>query len=250
MNSQEGRNAKVQALFFDQGLQGSGGAKRRQGAPLPLPSANKTELAPPPTPTPYSAAASARPGSHALYRVPPPPPPQAAPAPLAVQASSSSSSASAAHLMADGGGLGGGSASVDGGGGGSADGGGGGGGGGGEGEGSGDGGLGDVNWSDDDALDAMVDDIGREVDGKSVALDSGGGWRLEEASRSCLISTYHFVFVSSRVSPRPSPPCTVLYSFLAPRCLVCVHPPAHTPTHTPRVDVSAPQRPRRGPSRT
>lgn len=30
------------------------------------------------------------------------------------------------------------------------------------------GGLGDVNWSDDDALDAMVDDIGREVDGKRL----------------------------------------------------------------------------------
>lgn len=27
-------------------------------------------------------------------------------------------------------------------------------------------GLGDVNWSDDEALDAMVDDISREVDGE------------------------------------------------------------------------------------
>lgn len=34
--------------------------------------------------------------------------------------------------------------------------------------GAGGGGLGDVNWSDDDELDAMVDDISREVDGKKT----------------------------------------------------------------------------------
>lgn len=79
-----------------------------------------------------------------------------------------------ASLAAEGG-LGGPRISA-GGGGGSADGGGGGGGvGGGDGVGDSGGGLGDVNWSDDDALDAMVDDIGREVDGKLEVGENGSG---------------------------------------------------------------------------
>lgn len=76
-----------------------------------------------------------------------------------------------APSAASGGALGGPGASA-GGRGGSADGGNEGGGseGGGEGVVGGGGGFGDVNWSDDDALDAMVDDIGREVDGKRAYL--------------------------------------------------------------------------------
>lgn len=164
-NPQEGRNAKVQALFYNEELLGRGNAGGAPASPLP-PSAIKTDLLTSSKPRP--SAPSAFPAGHSPYMVP-----------LPLQAAACSAaqppSASTGPLAAGGGGLGGlgggASAGVGGGGGGSGDASGGGGSGGGEGgggDGAGDvgGGLGDVNWSDDDALDAMVDDIGREVDGK------------------------------------------------------------------------------------
>lgn len=136
-NEQEGRNSKVQALFYDEKLLGRGDRK------TPATSMVKTEL-----------LSSARPAPAERT-------PLAAIAPPATQVSSSDAAAAA---LAGSGLRGSGAPNVGHGKGGSAD-------GGGDGAGGGSGvggeaGLGDVNWSDDEALDAMVDDIGREVDGK------------------------------------------------------------------------------------
>ena len=157
---QEGRSARVQNLFYNEELLGRGtAAGGSAGAPPSLPSAIKTDLLSPSAPLP-SAPAAGNPPYLAL--------PLQDAACLAAQAPPTSSTA---PVAAGGGVLGGSGASagVGEGGGGSADGGAGvGGGGGGGGVVDAAGGLGDVNWSDDDALDAMVDDIGREVDGKRL----------------------------------------------------------------------------------
>eukprot|EP00903_Cladosiphon_okamuranus_P009842 g9353.t1 len=156
--TREGRSARVQNLFYSEELLGRGNAGGSAAAPPSLPSAVKTDLISSSTPFPLASAAAN--------------PPNMAPPPLQDTACMAAQppSASTASLAACGG-LGGSGVPVVGVGSGSADGGGvGGGEGGGKGVGDGGGGLGDVNWSDDDALDAMVDDIGREVDEAQAKL--------------------------------------------------------------------------------
>ncbi|CAM9402874.1 unnamed protein product [Ectocarpus sp. 4 AP-2014] len=134
--TREGRNAKVQALFYDEELLGRGNTKRPATTIITSATAIKTNIPTPSKASPTQGAAI--PVTTTTVT------PQATPA---------------------GGGGGGGSGSGSGGSG-SADGARAGGGAAGGAAGAG---LGDVNWSDDDELDAMVDDIGREVDEATAA---------------------------------------------------------------------------------
>ncbi|CAB1103033.1 unnamed protein product [Ectocarpus sp. CCAP 1310/34] len=137
--TREGRNAKVQALFYDEELLGRGNTKRPAATITTSAPAIKTDI-----PTPSKAS-----------------PTQGAATPV-----TATTVTSQATPAGGGGGGGGGSGGSGIGGSGSADGAGAGGGAAGGAAGAG---LGDVNWSDDDELDAMVDDIGREVDEAAAA---------------------------------------------------------------------------------
>lgn len=132
---QEGRSGKVQALFYDKNLLGGGNR-----SPVPPPLAMKTDLL-----TPSSAAQNSQ-----VPELPSSPtPPTAATKPINPPLVGGPAGASKADADGDGGGgrSGSGKQSLA----------------------EGEGGLDDVNWSDDEALDALVDKMAEEVQGKGGA---------------------------------------------------------------------------------
>lgn len=132
---QEGRSGKVQALFYDKNLLGGGDRKAVQ-PPLAI----KTDLL-----TPTSAAKNFQ-----VPALPPTPtPPTAGTKPTSPPLVGGTSGVGKADANGDGGGDGGGSGKQS--------------------REEGEGGLDDVNWSDDEALDALVDKMAEEVDGKGRA---------------------------------------------------------------------------------
>ncbi|CAN0309802.1 unnamed protein product [Pylaiella littoralis] len=145
--TREGRNSKVQALFYDEKLLGRGDGKpsatsKVTSKQLQSPSGRASGKLTPTAPTPPSSATRA-PSSRAAGALAGGVPP-----------------GSSAPDVGDGGGGGAGGGSGSGGG--------------------GESGLGDVNWSDDEALDAMVDDIGREVDeAQAKSTEKLVEWRVK-----------------------------------------------------------------------